>query len=128
PYGFFEAGPEAGKSIFETLGDLDHHLLLFEGLEPDPRLEAAREEIEGLLDRYELSVNVQRIESANQKLHERYGANASSMLLIRPDGHVAFRSAVADVVGLKIYLDRLFTRRGVRERALSIAHQDQTAR
>jgi len=42
PYGVFEAGQEAGKSIFDEIGDLDHHLLLFEGRRPNPEISGLR--------------------------------------------------------------------------------------
>ena len=109
PYGFFEAGPAAGKSIFEVLRGTDHHLLIFGGEKPNPgRLDVVREEIEGLLDRYELSVSVHQVSAGNRQLHKSYGAKASSLFLIRPDGHIAYRGESGDLVGLKMYLDRLF--------------------
>ena len=109
PYGFYEGGPEAGESVFEMLKGTDHHLLLFEGEEPNPRrLDVAREEIEALLDRYEMPVNVYQIATENKSLHERYGAKTSSLFLVRPDGHISYRGEAADLVGLKMYLDRLF--------------------
>lgn len=105
PYGFYKSG----ESIFGILRDTDHHLLLFEGKKPDPsRLEASLEEIEGLLGRYATPVGVHQIETENEQLHERYGAKKSALFLIRPDGHVAYRGAAGDIVGLKMYLDRMF--------------------
>lgn len=118
PYGPFESGPEVGKSIFEVLGGTGHHLLLFEGLGPDRNgFRAAWEEIEGLLDRYEVPTSLHRVPAGNRKLHERYGARGPSLFLVRPDGHIAYRGGAADVVGLKVYLDGLFVRRGGRGRA-----------
>ncbi len=109
PYGFFEAGAESGRSIFDSLRGTDHHLLLFEGEKPNPeRLAATGEEIRGLLDRYEAPGHVHQIETGNKSLHKSYGAKAPSLLLVRPDGHVAYRGEAADIVGLKMYLDRLF--------------------
>lgn len=109
PYGFFESGPDSGKSIFEKLWGTDHHLLLFGGKEPDSaRLEASRDEIEGMLDRYEFPVNFHQIPAGNEQLQNRYGVRKPSVFLIRPDGHVAYRGEASDVVGLKMYLDRLF--------------------
>ncbi|MGB3682210.1 MAG: FAD-dependent monooxygenase [Rubrobacteraceae bacterium] len=111
PYGFFEARPDAGKSVFDSLRGPDHHLLIFEGEKPDPdRLAAAREEIEGLLNRYEVTVNVHPVTTGNRKLHRSYGAKTSSLYLIRPDGHVAYRGEAGNIVGLKMYLDRLFVK------------------
>ena len=109
PYGFFEAGADSGRSVFEVLRGTDHHLLIFEGEKPDPnRLNVAREEIEGLLDRYEVTVSLHQVPTGNRKLHKSYGAKTSSLYLVRPDGHVAYRGEAGDLVGLKMYLDRLF--------------------
>ena len=109
PYSFFEAGPDAGKSIFELLRGPDHHLLIFEGEKPDPdRLNVTREEIEGLLNRYEVPVSIHQVSTGNRKLHKSYGAKTSSLFLVRPDGHVAYRGEAGDLISLKMYLDRLF--------------------
>jgi len=109
PYGFFEAGPDAGKSIFEKLAGPDHHLLLFEGLGPAGS-EADRREIQDLLGRYRVPVVVHRIPAENRDLHERYGAKRSTLFLVRPDGHIAYRGGAADALGLETYLDRTFVR------------------
>ncbi|WP_053057697.1 FAD-dependent monooxygenase [Rubrobacter aplysinae] len=109
PYGFFESGAESGESIFESLRGTDHHLLLFEGETPDgAHLDAAREELESLLGRYEFPVHVHQVDSGNRQLHRRYGLRGPELFLIRPDGHIAYRGRVSDIVGLKLYLDRFF--------------------
>ena len=109
PFGFFEAGSHSGKGIFELLRGTDHHLLLFEGKRPDPRkLAVAGEEIESLLNRYEVPVSIYRVPSGNRELHKRYGAGASRLFLVRPDGHIAYSGKISDLVGLRLYLDRLF--------------------
>lgn len=107
PYGLFEAGPEAGKSIFDELTGPDHHLLLFEGLGPDPA-GVARGEIEGLLGSYRVPVRVHRIPAENSRLHELYGAKRASLFLVRPDGHIAYRGRAVELAGLKAYLGRWF--------------------
>lgn len=105
PYGFYESG----EGIFEILRGTDHHLLLFEGKEPDPaRLEASREEIESMLGRYTAPIKIHRIGTENKQLHERYGVKSSSLFLIRPDGHIAYRGRAADMVGLRMYVDGMF--------------------
>ena len=109
PYGFFEDRDNFGESIFELLRGPDHHLLFFEGKEPNPaRSEATRDEVERLLGRYEVPVHVHQVATENGSLHRRYGAKTSSLYLVRPDGHVAYRGGAADIIGLKMYLDRLF--------------------
>lgn len=109
PYGFFETGQEAGRSVFGLLRGPDHHLLIFEGENPDPvKLDAAREEIESLLSRYEMPVSIHQVSVRNRKLHKSYGVKTPSLFLIRPDGHIAYRGDMAGVISLKMYLDRIF--------------------
>ena len=128
PYGFFEAGPDSGKSIFEIMRSTDHHLLLFEGNEHAPdRFEATREEIEGLRNRYEITAGLHQVSMGNRKLHESYGAKTSSLYLIRPDGHIAYRGEAGDIVGLKMYLDGLFVERGSEPVGTKIAERSVEA-
>ncbi len=124
PHGLFEDG----SSLYKLLRGTGHHLLLFEGLREDPAgLEATREAIEGLLDRYAAPVSVHPIPTENRELHKRYAAKTSSLFLVRPDGHIAYQGSATDIASLKMYLDRLFTRRGTQERTLSVPDQKQTA-
>ncbi len=107
PYGLFRDGTD----LYELMLGSEHDLLFFEGAAPDPsRMEAALEEVEVLLDRYELPVKAHQIHTEDRELHERYSAKSPSLFLIRPDGHVAYRGEATDIVGLKMYLDRLFVK------------------
>jgi len=125
PYGVFGDG----SGLYDLLRGTGHHLLLFEGRRRDPaRLEAAGDVVEGLLDRYEAPVTVHRIPAEERGLHERYGARTSTVFLIRPDGHVAYRGEATDAVGLKVHLDRLFVGRGVRERTHALRRRERMAR
>lgn len=111
PYGVFETGPEAGTSLFQQLRGVDHHLLLFGGLQPDPELlQRVRAEIATTLDRYPAPISLHEVASANRTLQERYGADRPSVFLIRPDGQIAYRGDAADVAALTAYLDRVFVR------------------
>jgi 2-polyprenyl-6-methoxyphenol hydroxylase-like FAD-dependent oxidoreductase len=44
----------------------------------------------------------------NGTLHQTYGARAECVYLLRPDGHVAFRSQPADPIKVQEYLDRIW--------------------
>lgn len=109
PYGVFAAGPDAGTSLFARLAGVDHHLLLFEGPRPDGEgLAAAEQAVTALLDRYPAPVHLHPIPATERTLHERYGAHRPSLVLIRPDGHIAFRGEPAALADLGRCLDRFF--------------------
>jgi 2-polyprenyl-6-methoxyphenol hydroxylase-like FAD-dependent oxidoreductase len=111
PYGRFEGG----ESLYALLRGTDHHLLLFEGRRPDRALlEATGEILATLLDRYAVPIRVHPIATMHEGLHGRYGADRPTLVLVRPDGHIAYRGDTADVVALTRYLDRLFLRQANR--------------
>ncbi len=113
PYGFFEVGPDSGNSLFDLLKGPDHHLLIFEGEKSDPiRLDVAREEIESMLNRYAVSVAIYMVTTGNRTLHKSYGAKEPRLFLVRPDGHIAYTGKTSDLVGLRMYLYRLFVENG----------------
>lgn len=119
PYGFFEAGPDAGTNLFTKLRGLDHHLLLFAGSRPgstlaDPRGLETR--LCSLLNTYAVPVHLHTIPAGNTNLHQSYGADEASLFLIRPDGHIAYQGKGNDLNALKTYLDGLFTREGAHEK------------
>jgi hypothetical protein len=116
PYARFDVGPHAGESIFMLLRGVDHHLLLFIGADADG--EAERMRATSLLATYELITQVHVIDSAQRSLHAAYDVQLPTALLVRPDGHIAWRGALRDMVGLTMYLDRLYMQR---EQAAPIA-------
>ena len=120
PHARFDAGARAGESIFALLRGVDHHLLLFPSDLVDG--EAARERAEALLAGYQITTHVHLIDGAQRSLYNGYGVHAPTALLVRPDGHIAWRGVVqpdGQLEGLAAYLDRLFTRRDVAAEALS---------
>jgi 2-polyprenyl-6-methoxyphenol hydroxylase-like FAD-dependent oxidoreductase len=114
PHGPFEArlGEEPG-SVFELMQGAGHHLLLFEGLEPDPALDAYRLAVDEVLGRYAVDASVHIIPTNERTLHHLYGANKPRLYLIRPDGHIAYAGSLGELGGLVALLSELF-----RERAL----------
>jgi 2-polyprenyl-6-methoxyphenol hydroxylase-like FAD-dependent oxidoreductase len=112
PYGGFEHGPDAGRSIFDLLTGTDHHLLLFAGRRPVPDpTDAAALAIAALRDRFAAPIRLHRIDADEGRLQALYGAEAPTVVLVRPDGHIAYRGAAADVAELARYLDRIFVTR-----------------
>lgn len=111
PYGFFEDGPDIGKSIFTTLKGVDHHLLLFAGKTTDSPLadtHQVEEHLHALLDAYSVPIHLHLISARNRSLHKRYGADVLSLFLVRPDGHIAYRSQADDLDSLRAYLNKQF--------------------
>jgi hypothetical protein len=114
PYGFFATGQDAGRSIFDKLRGLDHHLLLFEGGRSDatlPDLAQTREDLQALIGAYEAPIRLHVVAPGNRSLHGRYGVDSPTSILVRPDGHVAYRGPADDPDALGSYLDGLFVER-----------------
>jgi 2-polyprenyl-6-methoxyphenol hydroxylase-like FAD-dependent oxidoreductase len=103
------AGGTGPRTLFELIGGTGHHLLLFQG--PDPATNADRHAIDQLLDHYPLETHVHVVPAADRALHRRYGARTARVVLIRPDGHVAYTGSPRDPGSLASYLDRLYVRR-----------------
>lgn len=99
-------GPHPGDrapyaaGLFETIGGLRHHVLLFEGDRPDPALGAYRDTIAALVD-----CDIHVISTKQRVLHDLYGARAGRVVLVRPDGHVGYIGGLADLGDLVRYLD-----------------------
>ncbi|GCE28301.1 oxygenase [Dictyobacter alpinus] len=113
PYGIYEIGPDTGKSIFSTLGGLDHHLLLFAGSDPgtaSSNLQEIASKVCKLVSTYAAPIHVHIVEAGNRRLHQRYEANTPALFLVRPDGHIAYRGSAEDSARLEAYLDRIFNK------------------
>jgi len=108
PYGVFEWEQGGMGSVFDLLRGMGHHMLLFEGLEPNPALGAYRQAIEDVLGRYEVDASVHVVPTKERKLHQLYGAIEPRMFLVRPDGHISYAGSLGDLGGLVAHLDGLF--------------------
>jgi 2-polyprenyl-6-methoxyphenol hydroxylase-like FAD-dependent oxidoreductase len=115
--------PLAVGRLFDHLRGTSHVLLLFEG--PEPGVEA-RATLDAIAARVatrpgprivpRLVARVDRGPSAAAEVvmdrsgavHDRYGASAPMLYLIRPDGHVGYRSQPPDRDRLDDYLARTF--------------------
>jgi 2-polyprenyl-6-methoxyphenol hydroxylase-like FAD-dependent oxidoreductase len=110
PYGVLESAGRTGPpTLFDLIGGTGHHLLLFQGLDPDPN--ADQYAIQQLLDHYRLETHVHVVPAAERALHQLYGAGSARVFLIRPDGHIAYTGSPHDADRLAAYLDRLYVRR-----------------
>jgi 2-polyprenyl-6-methoxyphenol hydroxylase-like FAD-dependent oxidoreductase len=113
PYGFFATGPQAGESIFDALRDQDHHLLLFEGGRSDAALPdpaRKRKDLQALAGAYKAPIRLHVVAPGNRSLHGRYEVDSPTLILVRPDGHVAYRGPADDPEALGSHLDGLFVR------------------
>jgi 2-polyprenyl-6-methoxyphenol hydroxylase-like FAD-dependent oxidoreductase len=111
PYGFFATDQDAGLSIFDEVRGLDHDLLLFEGGRSDTALPdptRTRQDLRVLIDGYEAPIRLHVVAPGNRSLHGRYGVDSPTLVLVRPDGHIAYRGPAEDLDGLVAYLDQLF--------------------
>jgi hypothetical protein len=48
------------------------------------------------------------ISDADHALRDRFGVKPGALILVRPDGYVAYRGEAADVAKLRAYLGELF--------------------
>jgi 2-polyprenyl-6-methoxyphenol hydroxylase-like FAD-dependent oxidoreductase len=111
PYGRFELTNDgAPGSLFDVIGGTRHHVLLFEGSEPDPTILAHRRLIEDLLGQYAVDIGIHAVPTCERTLHSRYGARRPRLFLIRPDGHLAYTGSPNDLSRFATFLDRLYVR------------------
>ena len=61
-----------------------------------------------MIDGYEAPIRLHVVAPGNRSLHGRYGVDSPTLVLVRPDGHIAYRGPAEDLDGLVAYLDRLF--------------------
>ena len=55
---------------------------------------------------------VEMVPDPEGEVHDRFGAHAACLYLIRPDGYIGYRALPPDPDALRAYLDRLFIRDG----------------
>jgi hypothetical protein len=120
--------PDVGASapsirLFQLFQDSRHHLLLFTGGATAPEATALRQLAAWIAETYPhdiaphcLAAPDSAKESADASilcdpglvLHQKYGATAGAIYLIRPDGYVAFRGPPAAEKEFREYLKSIF--------------------
>jgi hypothetical protein len=106
PYGRLDSTRDG---FYDLIGGTRHHLLVFPGPQGDPG--PAQDAVERLVASYQIEVNVHVVPATARELHARYGARSPRLFLVRPDGHIAYIGAPAQLTRFEAYLDRLFLRR-----------------
>jgi hypothetical protein len=103
--------------LFECFQGTGHHLLLFHGSHEHADtaigevLELVRSEFADWITPHQISTTAANgiLHDSSGLLHDRFGARAACLYLIRPDGYVGYRSMPPDVGKLREYLGRIFT-------------------
>ena len=110
-HGMFQDGVNQGRSIFTLLRGPDHHLLMFEGLQADvPHTELVNA-LQTLLDTYRTKIQIHTITQSNRELHMYYHMTSPCIVLVRPDGHIAYIGFADDLISLGRFLDRWYVRK-----------------
>jgi 2-polyprenyl-6-methoxyphenol hydroxylase-like FAD-dependent oxidoreductase len=106
PNGFLKSD---GQHLFDLLQGVDHHLLLFEGIDEDGAATQLEQALSELLTSYKVKVIIYRIPSDNTALQRRYGVKNATFFLIRPDGHIAYIGDARHLASFRAYMDQLYT-------------------
>jgi 2-polyprenyl-6-methoxyphenol hydroxylase-like FAD-dependent oxidoreductase len=95
----------AAKRLFDVLHGVDHHLLVLQGNTPTTRFAALALAAVELSKSYRVAIQVHTLGREHVELHRAYHAGEAVMVLVRPDGHIGYQGPLADLPGLREYLD-----------------------
>jgi hypothetical protein len=93
---------------------VEHHLLLFEGVQGGANLQIIQEKIENLLKDYTFPVAIHPVSAENDRLQKTYGARTPHLFFIRPDGYIAYSGQATDLESFHAYLNSVFIRQNGR--------------
>ncbi len=101
PHAEFLTGPHAGASIFAVLTGPGYHLLVLDRSDsPTDALAAINDALAQALT----AVHIHPIAPNETLIRDAYGITNPAMVLIRPDGYIAWRGATTDIHALATYL------------------------
>ncbi|KAA1249671.1 hypothetical protein F0Q45_13900 [Mycobacterium simiae] len=105
PHADFITGPRAGMSILNLLTGAQHHLLLLDRSTPVVQIP---ESVKNIIANQSVTLKVHLIAARETLIHDAYGVEEPTVVLVRPDGYIAWRGAVSDTDGLAAYLSHWY--------------------
>ena len=121
--------PDEACRVFDLIyrNDSSHTLLIFEGLQPAEVDPAAVADLHRLVNadqietyrilwpgsREKADYNVNTLGDPDGAIHRLYGAERSTLYLIRPDGYVGFRAECADIDGINRYFENFLLKESI---------------
>jgi hypothetical protein len=96
---------------------VEHHLLIFEGVQGGANLQAIQEKMEDLLKNYPFPVAIHLVSAENDALQKTYGVRTPHLFFIRPDGYIAYSGQATDTESFLNYLNSVFIMQEGRELA-----------
>jgi hypothetical protein len=108
PHAEFAGGPIAGRSVLDLFDGPRHHLLVLPaGGNAD--VGAVLAAVKAQLGRFALDVDVHVVDGQEATIHRAYGCRRPTLVLVRPDGYIAWRGPLDSADRLGGYLSRWYT-------------------
>lgn len=96
--------------LFTRLRGVRHHLLLLEGPEPRPGYSRQAAAATAVTRDYRLDVAPHVFPSGADEVHHPYRVERPALVLVRPDGHIAYRGPLEELARFTTFLDRWYAR------------------
>lgn len=95
--------------LFTLLRGVDHHLLVLHHDPHSPQPRSANDLIH-LSAGFRVAIQIHVLGREHVEVHRAYRVDEPTVVLVRPDGHIAYRGVLADLTGLRNYLNRWYVR------------------